>query len=224
MIKKSWIVLFILNLLVFTFFSFRMGSIVFILNFLYILWQIGLFTSIKFSRGNFNECELYFFEYVGEYHNVGKEFEKLSLIMKKLNASKSTFVPFGIYYDDPKRVDPKSCRALIGILKRIVEGRERHEELVDYLTENSFKKATVPSTISLYSNFPLVNIMSMVIGIKKFYNALHTNFQNDQWKNQYGIKEQIIPCSIEIYGEHLMEFYVPLTNYERFNLHTIKRN
>lgn len=215
MTNKFWFILIPFNILSYLLFSFKTGAVVFILSFLYSLWRIGLFRSIIFLRNNFEECLVYYYDYVGEYYNISKEFEKISILTQKYKLKHA--IPFGIYYDDPRKVDPKTCRAVVGILKR----GGKQEEDWEILKESNYRKDYIPTSLCLSANFPHVNSMSLVIGIKKFYNSLRTNIKKESWRNAYGLKEDI-PCSVEIYGESLLEFFVPIENAEEFNLLKIK--
>jgi hypothetical protein len=223
--KFIWILIGLIDLLSYLFISFHAGSIVFILCFLYILWEIGLFTGIKFTKGIFKECEIYYYEYVGEYFLIGKELEKLDLILKKFHSEKLGFIPFAIYYDDPEKVKPKTCRAVIGLMRRNleIEITKEQEEVITYMKENNLKKCNIPDSLSICSFFHILNTMSKVLGIRKIYTALHANMKNENWKKQFELKEESIPCSVEVYEKNIIEFYVPLKNQERFNLHSIKR-
>jgi len=221
---KSWIVLFAIDLLLYYFVSFKFGSITFVLIFLKILWDIGLFSTIKFSSGEFKNCELYFLNYTGDYNKLGKEFNKLTKILTKFNLDRNVYNSFGIYYDDPKKMlDKSKCRAVIGIIKEIdrfsrnkVEG---NETLMSYFKENNFRKSEIPATNSLRSSFPTVFSMSLIIGIIKFYKALNISLEDENFLKSFKLVNKNIYCTIEIYGDNEVFFYVPVQNVEKFALH-----
>lgn len=221
---KSWIILFSIDLLLYYFISFRVGAIAFVLVFLKILWDVGLFTPIKFSNGQFKHSEIYYICYTGEYMNVGKEFAKINEIFKKFNLDKYVYNSIGIYYDDPKKMTDKSkCRAVLGICKDSSDfhrNKSVNQPLEEYLRENNFRKAEIPDTNCLRVTFPYVNMISMLIGIKKFYKALNSNLSDENFKRSFRVDSKKISCTVEIYAENEMVFYVPLQNNEKFNLHT----
>jgi hypothetical protein len=221
---KSWIILFTIDILLYYFISFRVGAIAFVFVFLKILWDIGLFTPIKFCNGQFKHSEIYYISYTGEYMNVGKEFAKINEIFNKFNLDKYVYSSIGIYYDDPKKMTDKSkCRAVLGICKDSSDfsrNKSVNQPLEEYLRENNFRKAEIPDTNSLRVTFPYVNMISMLIGIKKFYKALNSNLSDENFKRSFRIDSKKISCTVEIYAENEMVFYVPLQNNEKFNLHT----
>ena len=222
---KSWIVLFALDLQVYYFVSFKFGSIAFVLIFLKILWDIGVFTPIKFSSGQLKNSELYFYDYTGEYNKLSKEFNKLTKILTKFNLDRNVYNLFGIYYDDPKKlVDKSKCRAVIGIIKDIDPFTrnkvEANETLINYFKENNFRKSEIPATNSLRSSFPTVNSMSLIIGIMKFYKALDSSLKDENFLKSFRLASKNINCTVEIYGDKEVLFYVPVQNVEKFALHS----
>src|SRR4051794_16363914 len=104
--KKSWIILFLIDLLTYYFFSLKIGAIFFIVIVLKILADIGYFTSITLYQGNFPACEFYYTKYVGEYKKVCNEFAIFKTLIKKFNLDKTHSLA-GFYFDDPTKVDPK---------------------------------------------------------------------------------------------------------------------
>lgn len=223
----KWILLFAFDLFLWYSYSFR--AFFFGLSFIFLMyiWDIGLFKGIKFYKGMFKNSEIFYTEYIGEYYQINKEFVKLNLIIQKFNLNKKFYSTFGIYYDDPKKVDPKKCRAVIGILKETdislrPSVAAKDEELTNYLISNNFRRAILPESESIISTFPYINPMSMMIGIKKFYSYLNSGLNSDEFKKTYKIDRKIYKFSVEVYQDEQIFFYIPLKNHDKFNLHSIK--
>lgn len=221
---KNWIILFTIDLLLYYFISFRMGAIGFVLIFLKIMYDIGLFTPIKFSSGLFKNSEVYYINYTGEYKRIGTEFDKMKKIFKKFNLDKNVYSIFGIYYDNPKVMsDIKKCRASVGILKEISQfsknRNESNNEMEEYLKENNFLKAELPDTNSLRVTFPYFNMMSLFIGMNKFYKALEKNLNDNNFLRSFRMSSNKVSCTMHVYGEKEIVFYVPLQNNEELFIH-----
>jgi hypothetical protein len=199
--------------------------------FLKFIYDLGLFTSIKFYRGNFSHSEIFYLEYQGECKNIGCNLMKTCDIMTKLKLDDDDcYSSFAIYYDDPKRVkDPKSCRAIYGISKRItdelkpgqVNKDKKLTEVEEYLSEKGFKKSVLPDTICITASFSYKFKMSMILGIIKFYSALTSSLKDENFKRSYGLKEIKDFSSIEVYTKNEIKFYIPTKNQEKFILTTI---
>jgi hypothetical protein len=225
----KWILFFSLDIFVWYSYSFRAFLIGLSIIFLKYIWDTGLFQGIKFYKGVFKNSEIFYTEYVGEYYQISKEFVKLNLIISKFNLNKQYYSTFGIYYDDPKKVDSKKCRALIGIIKETdstmrPSALAKDEDLTDYLITNSFKRAILPDSESLVATFPYINTMSMMIGIKKFYSSLDSGLNSEEFKKMYNIDRKKFKFSVEIYRDQEIFFYIPLKNHDKFNLHSIRDN
>lgn len=209
------------------FFSLKVAILGLIALFLKWLYDMGIFTSITFFIGNFNKAQVFFTDYTGPYHDIGKKFEQVSGIISKFNLDE-TYTPFGIYYDDPKVVEPTKCRAVVGILKkcsmdlRSTMNKQASPELMEYLLSNGFKSGILSDTASVMSNFYYINKMSMMLGTKKFYSALEKNLNDSEFTKTFNIDKAKISCFVEVYTKNNIYFYIPVKNHEQFNLHTNK--
>lgn len=213
----SQVFLLIINLIIYCYFSFKTGLMFSSLLFFKFLWDCGLFTKIYFFKGNLNNCDIYYYEYTGEYQFLNKEFSKISTLMNKFKLNK-LFSSFGIYYDDPSKVDPKKCRAVVGIMQH--QTTENYKDFFDYLLENSFKKAYLPITPAICSTFPLKNMISLMIGIKKHYSTLKEKLKNEEFQREFDIDDKRMKLSVEVYRNSQMEFYIPTKNLDKFYLHS----
>lgn len=230
---KSLIIPITLSFLVFYFYSVRAGLMSLSMVFLKFIYDLGLFSSIKFYRGNFSNSEIFYLEYQGEYKNIGSCIRKTCDIMTNLKLNDDDrYSAFGIYYDEPKRVkDTKQCRAIYGISKRItdelkpgqVNKDKKQIEIEEYLSDKGFKKSVLPDTICLTASFSYIFQMSMILGIIKFYSALTSNLKDENFKRSYGIKETKDISSIEVYNKNETKFYIPTKNQEKFMLTSISQ-
>jgi hypothetical protein len=226
MFTRQWILLFILDLMIYWFHSFKMGAIFFVILFCKILWDIGFFKSVIFNARTLNRTEIYYKEFTGNYKNIGKEFEKLTLLITKFKLSKDIFSTFGLYYDNPKEVNPDQCRAIIGIIS--YPGSEKTdlneinipEDMIDFLISFNFKKSTFPETPSIYTSFPFVNVLSIFMAIKKVYSQFERKKPILMKEFNLDIKSCKEQCSLEIYSQDAIHFYFPLKNKDRFRLHS----
>ena len=223
---KSIIIPVLLSSLLFYFVSFRAGIMSLSMIFLKFIYDLGLFSSIKFYRGNFSQTEFFYKEFQDEYKNIGPYYVKLHEILGKFKlAGNDCISTIGIYYDNPREVkDPKLCRAVYGISKKIVDqlkpghsNKDSNEsQMEEYLLENGFKKTVLPDTISLTASFYYKFQMSVLIGIMKFYSALTTNLKSEEFKRQYGIKDSNPHFSVEVYDRNEIKFYIPTKNHDKF--------
>jgi hypothetical protein len=222
----QWIIYFVIDLIFFSFFSNKVGLIGLVLIFLKIILDTGILKGIKFYKSIIKNSEIFYIEHVGEYNEIHKEMQKLDLIMKKFNLNE-LYSTFGIYYDDPDKVNPKDCRAVIGIIReKENEMRKsailRDENLTDYLISNNFKKGILPDTEAVLATFKNNNPLCMMVGIKKFYAALKSGLKSEEFRKMYNIDRNKYKCSLEIYHSKYKEihFLIPLKNHDKFNLHT----
>ena len=234
----GWILLLILDFLIFCFYSFKHSFIFFLLISLIFIWQSKFFRGVTFNLYLLKNSDIFYIDYLGDYYQISKEFEKLAVLLKKFNLSRSCYNIFAVYYENPQKADPKTFRAIIGIMKEIKKDNDitnhtnngsttnnnkltsKEEEFMDYLVKNKFRKAVIPETESVFSYFPFSNEMSQTIGIKKFYSTLDSSLQDEEFKRKFNIDKKKFKIIFEVYKNDTIFFYIPLRNYERFNLLT----
>jgi hypothetical protein len=226
----GWFILLLIDFLFFVFISFKASFFFFIFITMLYIWKMGIFRGIHFQQSIFSHAEIYYIEYTGDYYQIYRELEKLMLIINKFNLSRISYSTFGFYYDNPKKIEASKCRAVIGIMKEIKNPSinstlaKKEEGFIEYLVRNSFKKATIPETESLFAYFPYINPLSKVVGINKFYSTLDSSLQSEEFKKNFNMDRKKYKVSIEVYKGNTLFFYVPLKNHERFNLHSMKFN
>src|SRR5689334_6341045 len=114
---KKWVLIFLITLLLFYFFPFKY-SLIFLAYFLikFVIYDLGIFRSINFTKIQFPASEIFYIEYIGDYYQIHAELEKIKLILKKFTLDEKIYSICGIYYDNLKKMDVAKSRAVIGII------------------------------------------------------------------------------------------------------------
>lgn len=183
-----------------------------------LLYDIGFIRFINIYRSSFSDGTYFFKEYTGGYSKMSPQlFEAPNQIITKFKNKKLSLCC--VYYDNPSTTSEEKQRYTIGIFKMKTHlSNKADEELENYLLENGFKKAELPFVKSLYSKWEFVNMTSMYIGLKKFYSKLTQELQNPEFVKMFEIKSY--KCSIEIYTENDVTFYIPINKQEMFLVHS----
>ncbi len=142
-----------------------------ILLLLVILAWLGFFKKIQFTVQQAGGDVLVFESHTGDYKNVGKVIDKMYYAL--LNEEKvECFRGFGIYYDNPQKVEKEKLRAEVG---NILENPT--PEILSQLTPK-YNIKTLEEQKFLVAEFPYKNQMSIVMGIMKVYPALNRYIRN----------------------------------------------
>jgi hypothetical protein len=127
---------------------------------------LGGFKKVQFSIQEAGGEVLVYESHTGEYKNVGKVIDKMYYAL--LNDEKvECFKGFGIYYDNPQKVEKSKLRADVG---NILENPS--PEVLTKLTPK-YKIKTLDKQKYLVTEFPYKNQMSIIIGIMRVYPALN---------------------------------------------------
>ena len=127
---------------------------------------LGGFKKIQFSVEETGGEVLVYESHIGDYKNAGKVIDKMYYAL--LNDEKvECFRGFGIYYDNPQKVEKSKLRADVG---NILENPA--SEILTQLTPK-YKIKTLDKQKYLVTEFPYKNQMSIIIGIMKVYPALN---------------------------------------------------
>ncbi len=128
-------------------------------------WLGGL-KKIHFSVQEAGGEVLVYESHIGDYKNVGKVIDKMYYTL--LNEEKvECFRGFGIYYDNPQKVEKEKLRADVG---NILENPT--PEILDQLAP-SYNIRTLEKQQYLVAEFPYKNQLSIIMGIMKVYPALN---------------------------------------------------
>lgn len=127
---------------------------------------LGGFKKVQFSFQETGGEVLVYESHIGDYKNVGKVIDKMYYAL--LNDEKvECFRGFGIYYDNPQKVEREKLRSDVG---NILE--DPTPEILEQLSPN-YNIRTLDKQQYLVAEFPYKNQMSIFMGIMKVYPALN---------------------------------------------------
>lgn len=142
----------------------------------------GAFKSIKFSVVEQGGETLVYEEMTGDYRQSGVIMDRVYYSL--LNDYKiETFKGFGIYYDNPQKVETSKLRSEVGC---IIEESDIHRlnEL-----EGKFKIKTYPKGKYIVAEFPYKGKLSVIFGIMKVYPALNKFVKEKGYDEEGAIME-----------------------------------
>ncbi|MFZ5523102.1 MAG: GyrI-like domain-containing protein [Pseudomonadota bacterium] len=145
------------------------------------LSRYGLFASVNVSEKVVGPYVLVYKKHIGDYKNVGPVMEELSNDLKN-NYSLAPTKGFGLYYDNPRQVEPEKLRSIVG---SVIEGKTLKD--LDKVS-GKYGVREYPSSNSVVAEFPYKGLISIYIGIMKVYPALGTYIQEHKY-NQTPIME-----------------------------------
>jgi DNA gyrase inhibitor GyrI len=128
---------------------------------------LGGFQKINFSIRDAGGEVLVYENHIGEYKNTGPVMDKIYYSL--LEEEKiETYKGFGIYYDDPSKVDKTKLRSEVGC---ILENPDA--ETLERLN-GKYKIKTFPKGSYLVAEFPYKGKMSVIMGIMRVYPVMNT--------------------------------------------------
>jgi len=127
---------------------------------------LGGFKKIPFSVQETGGEVLVYESHTGDYKNVGKVIDKMYYALLN-DANVECFRGFGIYYDNPQKVEKEKLRSDVG---NILENPT--PEILARLTPK-YNIRTQEKQQYLVAEFPYKNQMSIFIGIMRVYPALN---------------------------------------------------
>lgn len=138
-------------------------------------------------------------EVVGDYAQSGKFTDKIYYSL--LNDEKiATTKGFGVYYDDPKRVDKSKLRSDVGC---IVEGLDS-ARIADLAS--NYKVRTYPQTNYVTTEFPFKGHMSVMIGLMKVYPQIDKYIKEHRISDKGAIMEIYdVPNKKIIYRKEIVQ-------------------
>lgn len=178
---------------------------------LYLLNYIGYFYKVQVSAGPsiVSELRVAYKQHTSSYSACGSHFSELTNICPGERL-------LGIYYDDPKKVDPNQCRYIIGVV--LGEGskikEEVDQELENVLEEKGYKFILFPNVdFSVKTTHPYAIPISAYFGATKAYPALEKYIQSEKL------------CAhpfIEIYDEDTIHYMAPLSKQADFYVEEVR--
>lgn len=125
----------------------------------------GGFKKITFRTSMEGGETLVYEDLIGDYSKSGEVMDRVYnslLTNEKIKSTKG----FGIYYDDPKKVEKSKLKSEVGC---IVEGIDS-VKMVEL--KKKYKVKICPKTNYLTTEFPHKSVMSIMFGIMKVYPAM----------------------------------------------------
>ena len=137
------------------------------------LFYMGFFKSMRVTEKESGPHYLMYKKHQGAYEELGPIFRALYALAEKQKIKQP--IMFGIYYDDPKTVDPNKLRSEVGValkatdFSRLKASAELKQSGVLFKLLPRYKYAVV--------EFPFRNMFSIFIGVSKAYPALNEYMQ-----------------------------------------------
>jgi len=142
----------------------------------------GAFKNIQFRVVEQGGETLVYEEMTGDYRQSGEVMDRVYYsLLNDYNIE--TFKGFGIYYDNPQKVETSKLRSELGC---IVEESDIHrlKEL-----EGNFKIKTYPKGKYIVAEFPYKGKLSVIFGIMKVYPALNKYVKEKGYDEEGAIME-----------------------------------
>jgi len=186
-----------------------------------ILKDLHIIGEVKFALGTFKKSKIYFINFKGSYKNVNSHFINICSILTKFKLDDNyDIAPFGIYYDNPKKVNENECRAILGLM---IINDQSFKDIEDYLISEGYNTNKVEHTACVVSRVSLVHKSMIFLAIIRYYKDLERKLLDSDFIRQYRIGDtNNIPAIIEVYKKNLIEFFVPTSNQDGFKFYTDK--
>ena len=125
----------------------------------------GFFAKVTIVEKEVGDFWLLYEKHVGDYKETGQVIDR---IYSRL-LGEDAIAPsrgFGLYFDDPKKVEKKNLRSIVGC---ILDGQD--EGRIDYLQRN-YQVKKYPASKSVVAEFPFKGTPSIFLGLVKVYPKL----------------------------------------------------
>lgn len=152
----------------------------------YIIWATAIFSKVEIQKTVFPETRIAYVTYVGDYSQAYKQTSVVEQAIKSAYNVDLTREPcFGLYYDNPQKVDKEKCRCIVGkIIPTEFSEKEAPEGVVFDV---------IPRIDSiLHVEYPLRSILSIFAGMSRVYKAISNYTQQN--------KSEIKTAMLEVYG------------------------
>jgi hypothetical protein len=118
-------------------------------------------------------------EFIGDYKLCGKVMDKIYYSLLEEHKIE-TFKGFGIYYDNPQKVEKSKLRSEVGCVLE-----DTSEEVIERLA-GKYNIKLFPSKDFMLAEFPYKGKLSVMMGIMKVYPAINkfakeNGFDEDGW-------------------------------------------
>ncbi len=210
---KIWLALFVASLTSYLLISTYLAYIFFGVLLYIVLSDLYIIGSASLNLGTFKNSTLFYKKVTGAYNfnNLNPHFDKACKLLESLKLNdKYEYNSFGLYLDDPKKVDEANLRSCIGIAYTPSEkGMNCDQELINYCKTNGWETLELTAFPAIVSRFPLVSYMFFMLAIRRFYKDLERSLLDVDFVKSMRINVENIPCIIEVYKPNMIEFYVP---------------
>ena len=152
----------------------------------YLVYETAILTPIIIKKESWPELQISYTTFIGPYKDAYQNVKKVEeFLQKKYNRDFSQDPCFGIYYDNPQKVEANKCRSVIGkILPSNIEPGQEKEGLIRFDKIEAIKDAIVV-------DYPLRSFLSIITGIIRTYPKL------SQYLEKNGGQKNAM---IELYG------------------------
>ncbi len=135
---------------------------------------IGFFSKIVIEEKEMGPFTLIYDEHKGDYKGTAKIQDDIYYSL--LNDYKiETFKGFGIYYDDPKKVQTAELRSIAGCILE-----KSDYDKINLLKEKGFKVKEISKQNSIVVEFPFKNTFSIIAGIMKVYPQINKYIEENK--------------------------------------------
>ena len=146
------------------------------------LGYLGTFQKMKVSQDSFGPYHLIYKTHKGPYEEVVKVYEEMRRYQEEMKIDSE--IMFGIYYDDPDKVEKSKLRSEIGF----VLSKKVYKKLQAENQDENIKFKSIPNRKYVFTTFPYKNMVSIFIGVSKAYPALKEYLKSKNYP-EYEYKE-----------------------------------
>ncbi|MBF0361203.1 MAG: GyrI-like domain-containing protein [Oligoflexia bacterium] len=140
----------------------------------------------------------------GSFKEVGKVMEELNKelpLLIGINLQRG----IGVYLDNPNQKSESELRSLVGFIIEDLDLQKMDQVKMDQL-KSKFKVATIPASLSYYSQFPFKGVISYMIAPLKVWPKFATEIAQTSMKPSAGI--EIYDTKDKANNEKKIEFYM----------------
>lgn len=179
--------------------------------FLYVardLYRGGVFRKLKIRPKRFHGERVIVRTVVGPYRKIGDEYNKLLAILKEIGfdpVKDKHIKTVGIYHDDPYERGEDKCRSSVGIC---LNSFKDSKEIEEKLQSKGFTTVSLPAADSLYVNFPIGGILSLMMNMYRLYGK--GKALDSYMKLHPTLKSEAAHYEFCTFAGAMDEFYFPL--------------
>ncbi len=139
------------------------------------LAYMGLFSEVTVTEREVGPYTFTYEEFIGDYAKTGPVFKEIDKALRENGID--TTKGLGIYYDDPQVVLKEDLTSKVGSIVTEEQAFQIDGRGLKY------KIMTVDKFDAVVVEFPLRNMISMIIGVKKAYPALSEYMEENGYKS-----------------------------------------